>query len=201
MNKTNQLIFSVLSSWLVAQSAIAESSSSNLLMWFSKPAEAYGLKSPLESWKVESQKRTHKPNPDQAWEKYALPLGNGFIGAMVYGGTSYERVQINEHSLWSRGPGSPGYLQDQNKKDAYKSLPKMRELLLKGDKKSLKEAEAMSRESMRGIGPDDRDQADQNFGRYQTLGELIIKTGHPEFSDKMNYRRQLDLSSGVQTIT
>ncbi len=54
---------------------------------------------------------------------------------------------------------------------------------------------------MRVIGPDDRDQADKNFGRYQTLGELIIKTGHPEFSDKLNYKRQLDLSSGVQTIT
>lgn len=201
MKKTNQLIFSVLSPLLVFQAAVADSPSSNMLMRFNKPAEAYGEKSPLESWKVENQKRTHKPNPDQAWEKYALPLGNGFIGAMVYGGTSYERVQINEHSLWSGGPGSPGYLEDQNIKDAYKSLPKMRELLLKGDKKSLKEAEKMSRESMRGIGPDDRDLADRNFGRYQTLGELIIKTTHPEFVNNQNYSRQLDLSSGVQTIT
>jgi len=172
-----------------------------MIMWFSKPAEAYGLKSPLESWKVESQKRSHKPNPDQAWEKYALPLGNGFLGAMTYGGTSYERVQINEHSIWSGGPGSPNYLPDQNKPGAYKSLPKMRELLLKGGKKNLKAAEALSRESLRGIGPENRDLADKNFGRYQTLGELIIKTGHSPFSDKMDYRRQLDLSSGVQTIT
>ena len=60
----------------------------DLTMWFDKPAEAYRKKSPLQSWTVESQKRTDKSNPDQAWEKYALPLGNGFIGAMIYGGTS-----------------------------------------------------------------------------------------------------------------
>jgi|GEM_PF-5437714 hypothetical protein len=94
---------------------LAESTGEDLTMWYFKPADAYGLKSPLESWKVESQKRTHKPNLDQAWEKYALPLGNGFMGAMIYGGTSYERVQINEHSLWSGGPGFPNYMVDQNK--------------------------------------------------------------------------------------
>jgi len=48
------------------------------VMWYNKPADAFGLKSPLQSWKVENPDRTHKPNPDQAWEKYALPLGNGF---------------------------------------------------------------------------------------------------------------------------
>ncbi len=201
MNTHTILFLATISPLLVWPSAMAASSTDNMTMWYSQPAESYGLKSPLESWKVESQKRTHKPNPDQAWEKYALPVGNGFMGAMIYGGTSYERVQLNEHSLWSGGPGSPGYLPDQNKKDAYKAIPKMRELLLKGDQKSLQEAEALSRVNLRGIGPDDRDQADKNFGRYQTLGELIIKTGHPEFSDQLNYRRQLNLSSGVQTIT
>ena len=45
-----------------------------------------------------------------AWESEALPLGNGFIGAMVFGGVANDIVQINEHSLWSGGPGkNPAY--------------------------------------------------------------------------------------------
>ncbi len=180
--------------------AIADSSS-DLIMWFSKPAESYGVKSPLQSWKVESPKRSNKKNPDQAWEKYGLPIGNGFMGAMLYGGTSYERVQLNEHTLWSGGPGSEGFIKNQNKMEAYKHLPEIRKLLLKGDKQSLKKAELLSRKWLRGIGPDDRDEADKNFGRYQTLGELIIETGHPKkVSDKMHYQRQLDLSTGVHTV-
>lgn len=43
--------------------------------------------------------------PATAWENEALPLGNGFIGAMVFGGVSTDVIQINEHSLWSGGPG------------------------------------------------------------------------------------------------
>ena len=80
-------------------------------LWYDRPADAYGLASPLQAWKSENPKRTHKPNPDQAWERYALPLGNGFLGAMVYGGVGQERVQFNEHSLWSGGPGSEGWKQ------------------------------------------------------------------------------------------
>lgn len=173
----------------------------SLLMWFAKPAEAYGKNSPLQSWKVENQKRTHKVNPDQAWEKYCLPLGNGFTGAMIYGGTSYERVQLNEHTLWSGGPGSKGFIKDQNKHDAHEHLAEIRAFLLKGDKASLKKAQKLSTEHLRGLGHEERDMADKNFGRYQTLGELIIETGHPAESKKLSYRRQLDLSTGVHTVT
>ena len=46
----------------------------------------------------------NKPATD--WEKEATPLGNGFLGAMVFGGVESDRIQINEHSLWSGGPGA-----------------------------------------------------------------------------------------------
>jgi len=201
MKKPTQLILAVMLPVCGAHSLLAESPAQNLTMWYAKPAEAYGLKSPLQSWKVESPKRTHKKNPDQAWEKYALPLGNGFMGAMIYGGVSYERVQLNEHSLWSGGPGSEGFLPNQNKKDAYKSLPEIRALMFKGDRESVKKAQSLSAEHLRGIGADNRDEADKNFGRYQTLGELIIETGHPADSAAMKYRRELDLSTGVHTVS
>src|SRR3977135_3966659 len=47
-----------------------------------------------------------KPATD--WEKEALPIGNGRIGAMVFGGVDTERLQISEKSLWTGGPGSEG---------------------------------------------------------------------------------------------
>ncbi|MBE1590263.1 hypothetical protein H4W80_008521 [Nonomuraea angiospora] len=44
--------------------------------------------------------------PATDWETQALPLGNGALGAMVFGGTGTERLQFNEKSLWTGGPGS-----------------------------------------------------------------------------------------------
>jgi alpha-L-fucosidase 2 len=167
-----------------------------IVMWYDRAADDYGLKSPLKAWEVESQKRTSKANPDKAWEKYALPVGNGFIGAMVYGGIATERIQFNEHSLWSGGPGSAGWLKDQNNHDAHKHLPEIRGALLAGD---TKKAQQLSTEYLRGLGEDDRDKADATFGRYQTFGELTIETGHDE-SKVQNYRRALDLSTGVHAV-
>ena len=44
--------------------------------------------------------------PAETWESDATPLGNGFIGGMVFGGVENDRIQINEHTLWSGGPGA-----------------------------------------------------------------------------------------------
>ena len=180
---------------------IGQTEKSSTVLWYDRPADAYGLKSPLKSWETENADRTNKPNPDQAWEKYALPLGNGFIGAMVYGGVAVERIQFNEHSLWSGGPGSKGWTQDNNKHDAHKFLPEIRKALLEGD---AKKAQQLSTEHLRGVGSDDRQVSDITFGRYQTFGELTIATGHelPEAAkgNTDGYRRTLDLSSGVHTV-
>src|SRR5262245_64420293 len=46
--------------------------------------------------------------PASDWEKEALPIGNGRIGAMVFGGVASERLQISEKSLWTGGPGTEG---------------------------------------------------------------------------------------------
>ncbi len=56
----------------------------------------------------------------------STPLGNGRLGAMIFGGVTEERIVINESSLWS---GSP---QDADFPDAHQALPKIRRLLLKG---------------------------------------------------------------------
>ena len=64
-------------------------------------------------------------HPASEWEE-ALPIGNGRIGAMVYGGTDRERLQVNEESIWLGGPVN------RHNPDAKANLPKIRQLLRDG---------------------------------------------------------------------
>ena len=45
----------------------------------------------------------------KGWEQQALPIGNGYMGAKVFGGIRREQIQFNEKTLWTGGPGTPGY--------------------------------------------------------------------------------------------
>jgi hypothetical protein len=63
--------------------------------------------------------------PADQWNE-ALPIGNGRLGGMVFGKTDYERVQLNEKSMWS------GSRTVTDKPDAYKYLPEVRRLLFEG---------------------------------------------------------------------
>ncbi len=166
-----------------------------LKLWYDKPADAYGVPSPLKAWTLEQVGK--RRNYDRAWEYYALPLGNGFIGAMLYGGVARERIQLNEHSLWSGGPGTPGWKLDLNRHDAWKHLAEIRTALLAGDKKK---AQTLSSIYLRGAGPEDRTELRKIFGYYQTLGELTIETGLDEKAVK-EYRRELDLNTAIHSVT
>src|SRR5437764_666515 len=100
----------------------------------------------------------------------ALPVGNGRLGAMVFGGIEIERLQLNEDTLWS---GSP---KDWNNPDAKKYLPEVRRLVLEDKKYS--DADAVCRKMQ---GPYNQS--------YQPLGNLSLKfrpTGATS-----NYRREL----------
>ncbi len=68
-----------------------------LLFVFVISCSVQGAQPQLVSWYV---------SPAMDWESEALPLGNGFIGAMVFGGVERDRIQINEKTLWSGGPGA-----------------------------------------------------------------------------------------------
>lgn len=69
--------------------------------------------------------------PASDWEQEAMPLGNGYIGAMVFGGVESDRIQINEHTLWSGGPGADssydGGMGHNTKEENYKNLMAARE--------------------------------------------------------------------------
>src|SRR5690348_4295295 len=76
----------------------------------------------------------------------ALPLGNGRIGAMIFGGIEQDRIQFNEETLWTGGP------RDYNKHGAYKYLDSIRNLLFAGKQK---EAEALAEKEFLGTKSDE----------------------------------------------
>jgi alpha-L-fucosidase 2 len=116
--------------------------------------------------------------PASIWTD-ALPLGNGRLGAMVFGGIEAERIALNEDTLWS---GSP---KPWNNRDAKKVLPEVRRLVAE---EKYHEADALSKKMQ---GPYNQS--------YQPLGNLILKFDGLEGA--ADYRRELDLDSAIAGVT
>lgn len=113
------------------------------------------------------------------------PMGNGRLGAMMFGGVDEERIVLNESSLWS---GSP---QDADRPDAYKALPEIRRLLLEGKNP---EAEALVNSNFTCKGPGS---GGGQYGCYQVLGNLHLKFGLETNSSFEGYHRELNLTDAV----
>ena len=120
--------------------------------------------------------------PAKVWTE-ALPVGNGRLGAMVFGQTDTAVVQLNEESIWAGMP-----LNNNNPK-ALESLPKIRELLF--DEKN-REALQLAQQTILGTPP--------RIRSYQTLGDLFI-VFKDSASNISNYIRSLDLSTGIVSVT
>ena len=144
-------------------------------IWFDKPAEHY----------TES-----------------LALGNGRLGAMVFGGVDNERVVLNEISMWS------GSKEDSDRKDAHKVLPEIGKLLLEG--KNI-EAQKIVHENFTcsGSGSGHARGANLPFGCYQILGDLRISffgaDGSKQISEKDKsteraYKRSLSLNDAIASV-
>lgn len=105
----------------------------------------------------------------------ALPLGNGRIGAMVYGNYPDERIDLNEATFWSSGPGN------NNRAGAANSLKTAQDQLFAGQYTN---GSTTIAKSMIGGGE----------AKYQSIGDLKLSFGHSSVS---NYSRQLDMNTGV----
>jgi alpha-L-fucosidase 2 len=118
--------------------------------------------------------------PATEWNE-ALPIGNGRLGAMVFGGIGQERLQLNEESIWT------GKDSDFVNPEAKQALPKIRQLLLEG---KYAEAQKLAQEKMMG----DK----KVHSTYQTLGDLHLdfQSGTPVES----YQRTLDLETAIATV-
>jgi alpha-L-fucosidase 2 len=104
-----------------------------------------------------------KPATD--WQTEALPIGNGRLGAMIFGGARRERIALNEESVWS------GSRTNWNRENASQNLPKIRELLSDGKND---EAEALVNQSFTCTGGGSRGGARGPWGCFQELGNLNL---------------------------
>ncbi|MBE6615635.1 MAG: glycoside hydrolase family 95 protein [Ruminococcaceae bacterium] len=127
-------------------------------------------------------------NPADDWNE-ALPLGNGILGMMIFGGIQEEQIQLNEETFWS-GWEYPEFDDPQT----LAHLDEMRKMVFEG---KYSEAQQLCNRYLvcRGGGHHDVDGA---FGSYQTAGEIYITL--PEASEE-NYRRELILDEGMARVT
>lgn len=146
----------LLSTFFMLKMASVPAQDTSLKLWFDKPSE-------------------------KIWEN-ALPIGNGKVGAMVYGNVPHETIQLNENTVWS---GSPN--RNDNPK-ALESLPEIRRLIFEGKHK---EAEAIANRTI--ISKSSHGQM------FQPVGNLELDfPGHQEYT---NYKRELDIEHAITTVT
>lgn len=134
------------------------------------PAKVDGEK-PLKIWFDE---------PTNDWNK-GLPIGNGSLGAMIYGSPTNEIITLNEETIWS---GEKRY--DRDKKDGHKHLAKIQDLLFEG---KYEEAEKLTQEKLLG------ERLQSGTQAYQMLGQLRLdRLGLDSIS---NYQRALNINEAV----
>ena len=131
---------------------------------------------------------------DSEWETRSLPIGNGNIGANIFGNIDTECITLNEKSLWLGGPNAkrgPEFYWNSNK-DGAKVLKDIRRAFQEND---LETAARLTQDNFNGTVPYDT----VTFGGYTTLGDLRIETGIPaeNYSD---YVRALSVDSAFTTV-
>lgn len=123
----------------------------------------------------------------------AIPLGNGRLGALVFGRTDTERIALNEITLWSGGP------QDGDRKDAYQYLKPIQNYLLKGENKKAQDL-LQKHFTALGKGTGSGNGANDPYGSYQTAGDLLIKWTK-KASAITDYRRTLHLGQAEAVVS
>ncbi|WP_164215267.1 glycoside hydrolase N-terminal domain-containing protein [Virgibacillus sp. YIM 98842] len=125
--------------------------------------------------------------PAKSWENEALPIGNGYMGGMIFGEVAQERIQFNEKTLWTGGPGEwedyrGGNWPEQN----LEPLKRIRELI---NEQNFDAADEAAYDLMN---------TDRAYGAYQTFGDIYL-----DFASSNNtedYLRELDLEDGIARV-
>ena len=135
-------------------------------------------------------------NSYDTWEKQAYPLGNGNIGAGIFGGVVKDRLQLNEKSLWCGGPGPNrdyrgGNLVENGQNGAV--LKEARQLFLQGQ---TQEALALCDQL---VGLRDSN-GNKGYGFYLSFGNLYLDFDYGTEAKATDYLRFLDLEQAVATV-
>ena len=128
------------------------------------------------------------------WEKQALPVGNGEMGAKIFGLIGEERIQYNEKTLWSGGPqlDSTDY-NGGNYQDRYKVLAEIRKALEEGNRQKAKQ---LAERNL--VGPNNA-----QYGRYLSFGDIFMVFNNQKkgLENVTDYHRGLDISEAISTTS
>ncbi|OHT13067.1 hypothetical protein TRFO_03496 [Tritrichomonas foetus] len=153
----------------------------DLRMWYDKPSPDIPMKPPQKGY------------PNEVWEQNTLPIGNGFIGANIYGEIACERLSFNEETLWIGGPSEsrPDYMGGNlPEKGRYgETLKEIREMYENHDD----DGAYWKEEDLVGAGEND------GYGSYQIWGEIYLDFGFEAWKAS-EYVRYLDLNNATQTV-
>ncbi|MHC4084915.1 MAG: glycoside hydrolase family 95 protein [Planctomycetota bacterium] len=139
-------------------------------------------KAPSQNFKsTKNVSRLWYSRPAEKWTE-AMPIGNGRLGAMVFGGIEDERLQFNEDTLWTGEP------HDYSHPGASDYLPVVRKLLFEGKQR---EAEVLAMKNMMSV--------PLRQHAYQPFGDLHLHFSHAQKSG--DYRRALDLDTAIAGVT
>lgn len=131
---------------------------------------------PLELW---------YDKPAANWNE-AMPIGNGKLAAMVFGGIKQERIQLNEETIWAGEPGNNII------PNVYDDIQQIRKLLFE---KKYQQAQDLSNKAF-----PRQASVNNNYGMpYQTAGNLQL--AFPEIGEVTNYKRDLDISTSISTVS
>jgi alpha-L-fucosidase 2 len=126
--------------------------------------------------------------PATDWESQSLPIGNGALGASVFGGVQNEQLQFNEKTLWTGGPGSPGY--------DFGNWRSPRPGAIKQVQDRITAEGQVTPEWAAGV----LGQGKTGFGAYQTFGDLRIS--QPQAPPNVTgYQRNLDIADATAGVT
>lgn len=136
--------------------------------------------------------------PATDWQSEALPIGNGYIGAMFFGGVEKEQIQFAEGTLWSGGPGSGSTYNYGIKKGAWKHLAEVRSLL---DEGKMDEAHELANRELTGSmhKAEGSKSLFGNYGAQQTMGDFFVEVHHK--GEPSDYVRELDIDNAEGRVS
>ena len=146
----------------------------------SQPAKHPGKALPKSVRQVDAATTLWYDKPASVWRE-ALPVGNGRLAAMMYGGVAQERIPLNEQTIWTGAP------YDATKPGGAAALPEVRKLVFAG--KNF-EAEKLFNQKMMGL---------PGQMKYQPLGNLFLE--FPGHTNVTEYHRSLDLNTAIADVS
>lgn len=168
---------------------VSVGANADMVLRYDKPASKISLKQPLINLASAGS------SEDNRYQQTVLPIGNGDLGASIYGEISQERIVINEKTLWTGGPKSGdasyngGNITDKDASGNTMSdyYYQVRELLANGNEKEAEKVFSKIRGDKQGV-----------YGSYQCFGDLTMSFGHKRATD---YERALNIDNAVATVS